>query len=126
MKRLHAVFVAAPLCLFVDSCGSPDSGSEPRVIDSVSPYSSLSDRELTARYFARLVELQSLYEEMEAANKLRDYQTVHAKAGDGLEKARDARNLARHLDDSASRRERLKGIDRIVSDLEHLVRVTGS
>ncbi len=115
-----AVFVISFLAV---SCASTDSGADTRTI-SVSPYSKLSDREINARYLARLLDLQTLNKEMESANQRRDFAAVHTKAKDGLAKAEDARNLARYIDDPETRKERLGGINKIIADLEHLMHIT--
>lgn len=84
----------------------------------------LSDAELNERYQAFLAELQKLYVEMSMANRSREFDTVRAKAQNGVEKARAARRIAIHIDDREVRRNRLKAIEVIIQDLDRLVEIT--
>ena len=122
--RFFSAVVLACSPLLVSSCAGPRE--EVRTIGSVTPYSTLTDDELKARYLVRLVELKTLNEEMATANAERDFTAVNAKAREGLAAAYDARQIARHLDDPAEREKRLKGIAKIIRDLEHLVEITGA
>lgn len=104
------------------SCSA--SERDVHTISSIGPYSGLTDRELNERYHVLLFELQELNQEMDAANQGRDFATVHAKAKEGLEKAHDARDLARRIDDETLREDRLRGITKIITDMEQLVEIT--
>lgn len=109
---------------FLAACGSNRNPDGPTKTIVVSPYSSLSDSELNQQYLALLLQLQELNEEMDVANKARDFDEVHTKAQVGLEKARTARRIAGHFDDDSIREKRLGAIDNIISDLDKLVEIT--
>ena len=81
------------LILGLSSCSRRHSDMPPPSI-TVSPHSMLSDAELNERYQAFLAELQKLYVEMSMANRSREFDTVRAKAQNGVEKARAARRIA--------------------------------
>lgn len=118
------LFVVLSLLAFSCQSVPPEQVPETRTIPAVTPYSTLTDSEINAKYLARLLELQELNKEMAAANSKRDFGTVHAKAKDGLVRAYDARSLAQHFDDPGERAKRLKGISKIIADLENLVKMT--
>jgi hypothetical protein len=114
---------ASVLVLLLSACALRDPNPSSRSI-VVSPYSSLSDHELNSRYLAILLELQALNTEMDAANKVRNFELVHAKAQIGLDKARTARRVASHLDSSLIRQKRMSAIDVIIGDLNRLAEIT--
>jgi len=118
-------FVSCTLALAMGltSCSPRDPGRSPRSI-IVSPYSTLSDRELNAYYLDLLSKLQKLNGEMNKANRARDFGTVNKMAADGLEKARAARRIARHIDNEELRKRRLAAIDIIIRDLSNLAEIT--
>ncbi|MCH2062743.1 MAG: hypothetical protein MK194_03345 [Roseibacillus sp.] len=111
------------LAMGLTSCSPRDPGRSPRSI-IVSPYSTLSDRELNAYYLDLLSKLQKLNGEMNKANRARDFGTVNKMAADGLEKARAARRIARHIDNEELRKRRLAAIDIIIRDLSNLAEIT--
>ena len=111
------------LVLGLVSCSPRNPGRSSRSI-VVSPYSSLSDRELNVYYLDLLSKLQKLNGEMNEANRARDFATVNRMATDGLEKARAARRIAQHIDDRDLRRRRLAAIDVIIEDLSNLAEIT--
>ena len=111
------------LVLGLVSCSPRNPGRSSRSI-VVSPYSSLSDRELNVYYLDLLSKLQKLNGEMNRANRARDFSTVNKMAADGLEKARAARRIARHIDNEELRRKRLEAIDIIIRDLSNLAEIT--
>ena len=106
------------------ACCSPRDTGRPSPSIVVSPYSTLSDRELNAYYLDLLSKLQKLNGEMNEANRARDFATVNRMATDGLEKARAARRIAQHIDDRDLRRRRLAAIDVIIEDLSNLAEIT--
>ena len=119
-KLLPFTLVLA-LCLV--SCSPRDPARSSRSI-IVSPYSTLSDEELNAYYLDLLSKLQKLNGEMNRANRARDFGSVNKMAADGLEKARVARRIARHIDDAELRGRRLAAIDIIIRDLSNLAEIT--
>ncbi|HCQ37674.1 MAG TPA: hypothetical protein DIV39_00840 [Verrucomicrobiales bacterium] len=83
-----------------------------------------SDRELNAFYLNAVSDLQRLNTEMNAANKVRDFEVVSKKALEGLLKARATRQVVEQVRDEALRRDRLAAIDLTIKDLERLVAIT--
>ena len=82
-----------------------------------------SDRELNAFYLNAVSDLQRLNTEMNAANKVRDFEVVSKKALEGLLKARATRQVVEQVRDEALRRDRLAAIDLTIKDLERLVAI---
>ena len=125
LMRVLSKFLSCTLVLALGliSCSPRDPGRSPRRI-IVSPYSTLSDRELNAYYLDLLSKLQKLNGEMSKANRARDFGAVNKMAADGLEKARAARRIAQHIDNEDLRRKRLAAIGIIIRDLSNLAKIT--
>ena len=114
--------LALALGLLTTSCVTNRPGV--KTIAAVTPYSTLSDGEIEAQFQNRMSELDSLNEEMKDANSELDLVTVNSKAKQSLDKAYDARNLARHIDDPESREARLTRIGKLIGVLEHVDEIT--
>jgi len=84
----------------------------------------LSDSELNRSYLSAVADLQRLNAEMKAANGVRNFEMVRAKALEGLLRARSARQIAEKIRDGALRGERIAAIDMTIGDLERLVTIT--
>ena len=83
-----------------------------------------SDSELNAFYLNAVSDLQRLNTEMNAANKVRNFEVVSKKALEGLLKARATRQVVEQVRDEALRLDRLAAIDLTIKDLERLVAIT--
>ncbi len=121
---MRSLLCSSALVFLLAACGTPNNPEPEKKTIFVSPYSSLSDSELNSEYLVILRQLQVLNTEMDVANKKRDFETVHAMAQTGLEKARTARSIARHIDHAEIRRKRLAALETIIGDLSNLVEIT--
>lgn len=122
--RLLTCFFAAVFAFLLAACGTSNPSGSARQSIVVSPYSSLSDKELNSRYLQILLELQELNEEMDTANKARDFKSVHTKAQSGLDRAQTARRVATNFDNPTIRQKRIEAIDNIIVDLAKLAEIT--
>lgn len=122
MNDLRFLILAAVAASAAVSCRPPVD--ETRTIETVSPYSTLSDEEIGAKYQKRMTELNYLNEEMKRATQAGDFVAIHAAAKLSLDRAHDARNLARHLDDPQERDAKTKEVARMIGRLERILRAS--
>ena len=119
MKQYLVLLVAAVVVL-LGSCASGPTGSG-------TPEGGAKSAEgLEEQYRAKLAEIQVLNVEMARANDALDFGTVNAKGKEALARAAEARAIAEQVRDPETKAKLLADVGKITTDLQYVVKITGS